>query len=71
MAANQPTYEIFHVEEREGKESYFRPVGVIWEGETKSGKRKLSLQLDVIPINSFTGKLIALEREAEKAVENL
>ncbi len=69
--ANRPTFEIFHVEEREGKDNYLRPVGAVWEGETQGGKRKLSLQLDVIPVNGFTGKLIALEREEEKAVGNL
>jgi hypothetical protein len=67
----KPSYEIFHIEEREGKENYFRPVGAIWEGETQGGRRKLSLQLDVIPVHGFTGKLIALEREEEKAAANL
>ena len=69
--ADRPNFEIFHVEERDGKDTYFRPVGAIWEGETQSGKRKLSLQLDVIPVNGFTGKLIALEREGEKAAVNI
>lgn len=69
--ADRPNFEIFHVEERDGKDAYFRPVGAIWEGETHSGKRKLSLQLDAIPVNGFTGKLIALEREEKKAVGNL
>ncbi len=69
--ANRPDFELFHPEEREGKDTYWRPVGAIWAGETKDGKRKLSLQLDVIPVNGFTGKLIALEREEEKAAANV
>ena len=64
--ANRPDFELFHVEEREGKETYWRPVGAVWEGETKDGKRKLSVQLNVIPVNGFTGKLIALEREEKQ-----
>ena len=68
---NRPSFEIFHVEEREGKDNYLRPVGAIWEGETESGKRKLAIQLDVIPVHGFTGKLIALERDEEKTVANL
>ena len=69
--ANRPAFEIFYVEGREGKDNYLRPVGAIWEGETQSGKRKLSLQLYVIPVNGFTGKLIALERDEDTGVGTL
>ena len=67
--ANRPKFEIFHIEERAGKKNYFRPVGAMWEGETKDGKPYLSIQLDALPVN-FTGKLTAFECEEEKAAAN-
>ena len=58
--ANRPAYKIFHPEN-----DYLRPVGAMREDTTEKGDSKLSLQLDVLPVN-FSGRLIALESKEEE-----
>ena len=58
--AKRPAFKIFHPED-----DYLRPVGVIWKDQTEKGEPKLSIQLDVLPVN-FSGRLIALESKEEE-----